>query len=556
MVLSVLTCIISQKGFSLSSNNSDAESFESKTVKMPEGKVVNLTEFPDRSSIIKNGANLQITEIDKEPSSSEHTDELLNSSKLRVSNASSLYIGRTEVPMIERSWRGLNIISAAEIKDTNSSTKYARLINPPDVTLAVGKNHIAQIVHSMIEIWDKTGVHLQNSSLHHLFNISRNHYVTDPKIFYDNTAGHWFATIVDGGIERDAEERYTCQPICKVIVAVSNSNDPTQAWHIKEVNAKDFGFFPDQPNFTVNKLNFTLTTIEFQAFPEINHSNFIYRTYFLDKNILINENSSMGEIFGITTNEARYPIPHINPFDCSSTASAIKENGEFSMVESIKIIDYCDPADPANNNPTVINLPSKLYPAPKFKQPSLQSKVENEKMEVKILSAVRNNSSVWLALHSACTPIALSNGSCVNILRFDKVNAPGTVHGYNYSLSENTQFSISGTDVYYPSIGMSKNGKLFFISGFSNLHTFPSLMVSQLVSVNNTKDRYLVFGSGINNSTSFGDYFASAIDPVDGSVWLSGQYVDGSIPVPSNLPVEQWNKVRDKTWSTIIAKVS
>ena len=81
-------------------------------------------------------------------------------------------------------------------------------------------------------------------------------------------------------------------------------------------------------------------------------------------------------------------------------------------------------------------------------------------------------------------------------------------------------------------------------------------MASYLASENKTENRILIFGSNINNSTIYGDYFGSAIDPVDGSVWLSGQYVDDSVPLPDNILSDELRRTQDKTWSTMIANVS
>jgi hypothetical protein len=568
MIIVVPTGITFQTSFFLSANNSVPEVSDSKTFVFG-GQIINLTKFDNISSIINNSLNLRVTEIDKEASDEEYADKEAseeqvgksqNSSQLAtISNSSFRNTSQIDSTNIEKIWNGLDIISAAELKEVKLPSQYLRLVNPPDVSLAVGKNNVAQIVHSSIGIWNKTGVLLQIKPLYDLFNVSSKHYITDPKILYDSTTDRWFATIVDGGIETDAKDRYTCEPSCKVIIAVSTGNDPTQLWHTKEINATNTGYLPDQPNFTVNKFNFTLTTIEFPVSPKINHSINIYRTYIIDKNSLVNQNTSVAKISGSNTNEARYPIPYFDSSECSSTASVIKENGTelFSNVSSIRIVDYCDPSDMDNKSNPIVKLNSSLSPAPLFRQPSSETnKDTNEKMEIKIHSATRNSSSVWLALHSACTPVVLSKESCLNILRFDRINAPSTVHGYSYTLSENSQYRIKGTDVYYPAIGMSKNGNLFFISGFSNSTTYPSLVASELVSVNNTKDRNLVNGSDSNISPSFGDYFASAVDPIDGSVWLSGEYVDKNIPIPKNFPEEEKNNLNGKSWSTIIAKVS
>jgi hypothetical protein len=557
----ILIGIFNQMGYSQNVSDSEQDNVETEFINITKGKNIDLRSFPNNSQLINNMPRLQVTEIEKEQSYNEFIDEAKNRSNSMINDFISSNLSSSQSPRIRTSWNGLDIFSAAELKQINSSFGYLHPVNPPDVTIGVGKNNVVQIVHSSIGIWNKTGVPLKTVSLYDFFNVTRNHFITDPKILYDNTSGHWFATIIDGGVENETgKDRFTCQPGCKVKIAISNTEDPTQTWRIKEIVTKNASYFPDQPKITANKLNFTISTTEF--LPTINNSNYP-TTVILDKNVLINHNTQNGKMSNHTYDYPQNPIQYITPLTCFSTAAVIKDNKSnlFSDVTNVKIYDFCDPSNVRHHYKQPVKLTSKLSAAPEFKQPLLESNTmstdaRNHKMEIVILSGIRNENTIWLALHSACTPIAISDHSCVNILRFDKIPAPGTIFGYKYNQTENTQFDVSGTDVYYPVIGMSKNGKLFFLSGLSNSSTYPSLMVSRLISENQTNDRYLVMGSDINNSTSYGDYFGSAIDPVDGSVWLSGEYVDRSIPIPRNFPAEQLNSWRDKAWSTIIAKVS
>ena len=566
LVLSlILIGILIPIGNSKYVSNSKQENVETEFINTSKRNNIDLRNIPNNSQLINNIPRLQVTEIekeDKEQPYDESINETKNSSNGIISNVINSNISLSESPRIYTSWNGLDIFSAAELKQINSSFGYIRPVNPPDVTIGVGKNNVVQLVHSGIGIWNKKGIPLKTISLYDFFYVNRTHFIADPKILYDKTSGRWFATIIDGGIENETgKHRFTCQPNgCTVKIAISNTEDPTQIWRIKEIKSTNPGYFPDQPKITANELNFTISTTEF--LPNVSNSN-QPTTVVLDKNVLINDNAEVGKIGNYTFDQPQNPIPYITPLRCFSTATVIKDNitNQYSDISRITIFDFCNPSDVINHYKKTVKLTSKLSAAPRLKQPLLESNTmssnsRNDKMEIVISSAVRNENSIWLALHSACTPVAISDHSCVNILRFDKFAAPGTMFGYKYNQTENTQFEVGGTDMYYPAIGMSKNGSVFFLSGFSNSSTYPSLMVSRLISENQTKDRYLVIGSNINNSTSYGDYFGSAIDPVDGSLWLSGEYVDRSIPIPKNFPAEQFNSMHDKTWSTIIANVS
>ncbi len=516
-------------------------------------KKINLSKLPDPSAMISNMSS--INEINKESIDSDKlTNETLQNLNQKNNLSKTLDNNSLELPIINKKWQGLDIYSAAEVR--GEANQSLRPINPPDVSIAVGNDHVAQVVHSSIQIWNKNGTILDKKLLHDLFNIGKDHYITDPIILYDNISAHWFATIVDGGKEeiKNGSSYYTCLPFCIVKIAVSENHDPTQNWSLFSINATELEHFPDYPQIAVDKFYFIMTTIEF---PVSDKSQSFHKTYKIDKNIFLEKNSSKFSS-PISSNFHYLPISSINPSNHSSTVSLLKENMSdmYSPVTEVRINDFYAPSSPVINQPFEISIP-KLYPAPPFKQPLVN--LTNDHSELRVLSAIRNDTSIWIGLHSACQPASNSNFSCINILRFDRINGVGSgdsQFNYKYDLTQNTQYHIKDIDVYYPAIGISREGNLFFISGFSNATTFPSLRVSHLITENQTNDRILVLGSAINNSTSYGDYFGSAIDPIDGTVWLSGQYVDQSIPIPQNFPLEQIDKVQNKTWTTIIVNVS
>jgi hypothetical protein len=514
---------------------------------------VNLSKLPDTSVFFNNNSLLELTQIDKEM---KDENEVVNetSEKYYPRNISSTNLDYKSLksPIVNKRWYGMDIYSAAEVGKTNQSL---RPINPPDVSIAVGKDHVAQVVHSSIQIWDKNGLTLDRKLLHDFFDINKDHYITDPTILYDNSTGRWFATIVDGGREemRNGSSYYTCLPFCKVIIAVSDNDNPTQNWSLFPINASKIENFPDYPKIAVSKFNLIMTTKEFQVQPSLDESKSIQRAYIINKNFINNTGSL--DFSSYSLRDPAYPVLYIQPSNTSSTVTLYKKNNTdiYSPVSMVQITDYVASSftHKVSISKKFVEIPT-LFPSPKFKQPFIDV---YKKEELAILSAIRNDTSLWIALHSECQPVSISNNSCVNILRFDKM-IPNAEHSdYTYNIAENMQFHIANTDVYYPAIGISKDGKVFFISGFSNSTIFPSLRISHLIGENQTKDIILILGSAVNNSTSYGDYFGSAIDPINGTVWLSGQYVDQSIPIPSHFPLEMTDKLRDKTWATIIANV-
>jgi len=482
-------------------------------------------------------SKLQSTEIHQEPGSNRSKE---NFSDLITSSSRSL--NTSLVSSVKNIWKGLNFYSAADSIDM-------RPINPPDITIGVSKNYVAQMAHNSIQVWDKTGKPIAKHSLYDFFNISRGNYLTDPEMIYDNSSGNWFSTIVDGGkIDwKNGLAYWSCKPDgCSVVLVKSNSDDPIQNRSSMRIKPVSPNFFPDQPKIAVSNSKVFMTTTEFNVTNE--NMNFFY-TYMIDKNL---SNFQVKQRL-----PQHFVIPEYVPSKCVSTVGLVKENKSDmnSNVSLLEIIDQCDPEDIVHiRGPESVSLTPqfKLITPSKFKQPLIDQPLVDDP-ELAITSSIRNGQSIWIALHSKCQPFPISNVSCVRILRLDNVT---TETDYAYALRQNTQFNMINADLYYPAIGISKYGKFFFISGFSNSSAFPSVTINELVSMNQTSEVYRIIGSYVNNSTRYGDYFGSSIDPSDGSIWFSGEYVDQSIsiPMPTQFKLKPW--LRDQTWSTFIANVS
>jgi len=363
---------------------------------------------------------------------------------------------------------------------------------------------------------------LKKQSLYDFFNVDKSHHITDPKIIYDSTSNRWFAVIVDGGITtvlKNGSAYPSCLPDgCRVALAISQGFDPTKQWSNISVNSSKSDRFPDQPNIAANKFNLLLTTTEFNIHKlnpflrsdeiessDREHAQNVTKPFVLDTNVELTGGFpktyviSKDVLFGdkkiiiseknkFDTDEPVIPISFINTSKCSSTASPIKENPnyELSPITEIKIIDRCSPTDAGFKNEKNILIP-KLFPSPPFKQRFLND--EGKAEEIRLFSAIRTDKSIWVALHSACEASFQSNHSCIDIIKFDNVTIKHQPIGLNYAynLSGYTKFNLNGTDFYYPSIGVSKDGKLVFIAGFSNSTTHPSLIVSKLISENVTQ---------------------------------------------------------------------
>src|SRR5438309_2281749 len=94
-------------------------------------------------------------------------------------------------------------------------------LTPPDVQVAVGPAHVVEAVNIALGVYSKEGVLLVTYGLSTFF-ATGSDFLSDPRIEYDCLRGLWFVTIGD----------FTT---AQVLVAASQSTDPTLGWSIDRV---------------------------------------------------------------------------------------------------------------------------------------------------------------------------------------------------------------------------------------------------------------------------------------------------------------------------------
>jgi len=120
-----------------------------------------------------------------------------------------------------------------------SSTSADVDIIPPDTMGAVGPDHIVELINGRYSVYRKRdGVRVQTSTLSEFWSNAGVFFfrVFDPRILYDPASQRWFASSAEGDCG------------CFVLLAVSNSADPTAGWLGLEIEADSTHLrFPDFP---------------------------------------------------------------------------------------------------------------------------------------------------------------------------------------------------------------------------------------------------------------------------------------------------------------------
>jgi len=117
---------------------------------------------------------------------------------------------------------------------------------PPDVSCSVGPNHVMQMVNFNFQIWDKSGNSLLGPfTLGTLWAGFPGPWASalnsgDPVVIYDEAADRWFASEFSLPNGTSGPEY--------ILVAISQTGDPTGAWHRYGF---EFADFPDYPHYGV-----------------------------------------------------------------------------------------------------------------------------------------------------------------------------------------------------------------------------------------------------------------------------------------------------------------
>ena len=113
------------------------------------------------------------------------------------------------------------------LNNTNNSMLAGFTVTPPDPQVAVGPDHVFEMVNVVGRIYSRTGTTLQTFTLKSFFGVPAGFNDTDPKVLYDSLSNRWFASYVS----------YLDQPgssndQARLHLAISQTSDPTGAWNL------------------------------------------------------------------------------------------------------------------------------------------------------------------------------------------------------------------------------------------------------------------------------------------------------------------------------------
>jgi Bacterial cadherin-like domain len=110
----------------------------------------------------------------------------------------------------------------ANFEGANFTTDPGVFFTPPDTDGAVGPNAVVELLNNVYRVYDKAGALLQTSSSQDFWlnaGATFPGFAFDPRVVYDPASQRWFASAADNPFSPNT-----------ILLAVSNTSDPTQGW--------------------------------------------------------------------------------------------------------------------------------------------------------------------------------------------------------------------------------------------------------------------------------------------------------------------------------------
>ena len=380
-------------------------------------------------------------------------------------------------------------------------------LTPPDVQVAVGPNHVVEMVNVLGRISTKQGVEVRTFPLYSFFGIPSTDFISDPKVHFDTASSRWFASMTD-------------VTTGSVLLEVSKSDDPTGLWNAYSVST--ITGCADQPLLGFSNLVVLISANDFSACTSGNPSYLGVQYWVLNKTDLLSGVTPRTMSFGPDpTLFSVHPVQSLRSTDTQFMVST--GSGPTSTLTLFSVTGV----PPGLVLVTQQNFGIRSATIPP-RAPQLGSRSTLDTADNRVQDAMWADNRLWLSLGVGCTPTGDNQvRSCVRLLEVDTANA---------TIAQDFDIGISGKYVFYPALRTDADGNLVVVFGYSSANDYPEMRVatrsvhdppntigaSQVIRLGDGPE---ASGCPNNSVCRYGDYFGASPDPLEpGIVWVAGEY--------------------------------
>lgn len=396
---------------------------------------------------------------------------------------------------------------------TATDISEAQFFIPPDSQLAVGDDHLVELLNGRYAVYRKSdGALLHSTSLDGFWDaagVFAEGFSFDPRVLYDARSGRWFAVSADASFATN-----------HLLVAVSSSSDPSAGWTGFAVPSDSSGtVWADFPTLAVDE-DRVLVSADMYNFGDV----------FVAPSLLVipladllapSPSIASATLFERVTQLGVTPQPVVD-LDGSGDPAVLLS--DFSLVGLLVRTDVAgDAYAPSLQGPTVI--PTQAFgPAPPAPQPGVKPGLEagNGLLANFDSAPVLRDGSIWAV-------------STVNVggragLRWLEIDATTN------EILQTGVLAHPELALFYGSIAVNEHGHVVIGCSASSESVFPGSYAivgeteggitsfgDPILLRAGEADYFLDYGSGRNR---WGDYSATVVDPSDSRVfWTIQEFV-------------------------------
>ena len=378
---------------------------------------------------------------------------------------------------------------------------------PPDPQIAAGNDHVVVAVNGGFRIFLKDGTLLYDNTLTGFFSplYPDSGSVFDPKVTYDPLVDRWYVLAVYVSYSPERSFYY---------LAVSQTSDPMGGWYYYKLDATLDGSTPtshlaDYPDLGFNDRWIVLTSNQFTF-----SWNYRYgKVRFLRKSEALTGNiTGWVDFWGSDLDTYTYTIRPIRSMEFVERFYLVKRRGSYLTVW---VVDGPDTA-PTLYPPTY--LPSS-FSSSTDSVPQRGTSVKLESGDFfGILGATYLGGKIYFTFGETHPLDPVYSSSRLIIV------------DTTFSLVENVRLYEPNESWIYPYVGVSPKGLAVVFTRVSP-GRYPSVYYvsrsawdTAFSSPRPLKEGLTWYVKVYNSRNRWGDYFGAAMDPVDSSVWIVGEY--------------------------------
>jgi DNA-binding beta-propeller fold protein YncE len=408
-------------------------------------------------------------------------------------------------------------------------------VAPPDTWVARGAGDVVESVNLDVAISTRSGAPIKKFSLNSFYSgVNTDSGLSDPRIEFDDSSSRWFTSIVTITANSNSTQN-------SVLMAVSNTSDPTGTWTIYHVDGpRPTNRTADQPRlgFSSDKV-----VIAYEDFDESHgclpasscHDDILWVLQLSD---LVAGGSVHATRFN-TTNGLAHPfgiVPAI-PLDSAETTTAYAAYNETHVGghnAAILVITGTPAAGTTAYNDIETGINGTSSPPPAHQPGGLQN---IDTGDDRFLSASVSQATgglgavIWITLGDKCK-VAGSDQACVRGLRV-AVDSTGSTLTKTWE----QEFGVAGSDLYYPAIvGDAAGDHAFLTYTISSPTEFPTSEAFSVFPSNGAQNQRMDYAAGTQGYTGcpcrtgtslsrWGDYSGVWADDASGtSVWVATEF--------------------------------